>query len=257
MGSFHEVHPAFRATGKGLANNLPNVVATAKNANAVLINNALAKNHKNYKLYLFCTAVHTGYKVHGSYGQSVSSRAYYPRSFSQDNLAIRCVVANQYEYDRVVEFVQAHQASVINATGQGAHGGVPVEFKLFEHKIPVGRDRKGKTLYKKMYDAMHMEGLIPDFQAGHARFVHAPVFDIPLIVTNDYLQKNEVQTALLNHDLQYAYLEGFGKRIIPPMPYDLRAAIDFVDSVSDFASDAVSAATNLGQNIQDFWETHL
>lgn len=234
----------FTATGRGYFNKLPSLQADARTGNAILENTALPANHKLRKIYLFCTGVSTGWNVDGSYGQAIDARIFYPRGVTQDELSIRCVVANQYEYDRVVDFIQQHHASTVgNATvnisrnAPAASGGTPLDFKLFRYRIPVSTDASGQIQYRTIHDSMHYEGFVPSIEAGHERFVNAIQFNIPLKISNDFIGNNFTQTALLNSALQNRYLQHFGQAYRPPTPkeeVDLQA-----ESMSEFITSDV------------------
>jgi len=100
----------FRATGRGFFNKLPRFPATAANANASLVNVA-ATQSKYQKIYLFVNAIETGWTLTGETVQAERSRSFYPRNLAQDELSIEGIVASQYEYDLLVEFILHHQMS--------------------------------------------------------------------------------------------------------------------------------------------------
>ena len=261
---FQDQGPSFRATGKGLINKLPNFSATQENANAVLINKSFDPDSKYGRLWLFCTGVFTGWHVSGSFGQSVSSRFFYPRTLIQDEMQIRCSVASQYQYDLMVEFIQKHHQSAINSVSNvatmvstGGSGGIPIEFKLFGHKIPVGKNRAGATIYKVIHDPVHYEGFIHTVESGHDHLTNAPSFTLNMKVSKDFHGQNVEKTGILNAALQKRYLDVFGVFYDPnitKMQDNFREISDNVlDNVQDIASTVSGAASDIGNTIVDFW----
>ena len=251
--NFHDQGVAFRATGKGLINKLPNVVASEKNANAVLVNTATGR-----KLYLFCTGVSTGWKVNGSFGQGAGFRTFYPRAFSQDDVQIKCVVANQHQYDLMIEFVQRHHRHALSQipSGKLEHAsGMPVDFKLFEYRVPKGRDRAGQIAYRTIHDAMHYGGFITIAAAGHDHVTNAPAFILNLKVSHDFLNQNIVQTGLINIELMKKYLGGFGQRFVPELPKDLQNPVkNLIEDVDDFLDNARDTVSDIGNDINNFFD---
>lgn len=186
-GTVHSQPPAFRATGKGFANRLPNFPATARNSNASIINRATpAKNNGLYKLYLFVDAIQTGWALSGETGQGQFGRVFYPRNLSQDELLIEGTAANQYEYDRLVRFVEHHHNTQFSSK-------LAVAQSLDGNDIYPGVDF---SLYKPVNSALSTFSplkysvVITDMAAGAERFKFARPFSLQCKVTYDYLSKH-------------------------------------------------------------------
>ena len=179
--------PAFSAKGKGYFNAIPNFPADAKIANGVLINRATTLNNPLRRLYLFVDAVETGWTLTGQTSQAQASRSFYPRNMQQGELIIQGVVANQYESDRIVEFVAHHHMSQFNAgvivqQGLDGNGNYPsVEFKLF-------RPQRGGT---NQTPPMYVDMVITDIESGHERFMNFPTYNLTCKVIYDHLQRDE------------------------------------------------------------------
>lgn len=195
IGPKHNQPPAFRATGKGYFNQLPRFPADAKIANGVLVNRATPPSNALHTLYLFVDAVETGWQLSGETTQSQTARNFYPRNMAQDELTISGTVANQYEYDRIVEFIQHHHLSQFNsglivAQGLDGNGNYPgVDFKLF-------RPQAGGT---NSVPRMFYTVVITDIAAGHERFMNYPTYQLTAKVTYDHLQKDESVDQSLNY----------------------------------------------------------
>lgn len=229
----------FEATGRGYFNRLPNFQATSTNANAVLINKKLVDLQPADRHPIFCVGVHTGWTVQGSYGQGANSRYFYPRSLMQDELLIRCAVASQFEYDRLVHFLHTHHVRALNDKKRG----IPLEFKLFGKQVETGI--KGVRALRTLHDGMHYSGFATAIQAGHERFINAPVMEIVMKVSEDFLNVNVVQEGLLNTELQKRFLSQAAPNLYkPPIETppesvadnprsDLEDAVDIIDSAWD------------------------
>lgn len=186
FGQAHAQPPAFRATGKGFANKLPNCPANANNSNGSLTNKATSQKVADlYKMYLFIDAIQTGWALAGDYGQGQFGRVFYPRNLSQDELVIEGTVANNYEYDRLVRFVEHHhntQFSSQIAVAQSLNGNDQypgVDFSLYR---PVNSSIRTFTPLK--YGVV-----ITDMSAGAQRFQFARTFSLQCKVIYDYLQR--------------------------------------------------------------------
>lgn len=185
IGQGHAQPPAFRATGRGLGNKMGNLSATAHNANATIRNLAsAAKDPDLRKLYLFVNAIQTGWALAGEHGQGQLGRVFYPRNLTQDEFVVEGIVANNYEYDKVVRFVEHHHhtqfASAVSIA-QSLDGNdqyLGVDFKLFR---PVNSSLATFTPFK--YGV-----LITDMTAGAERFKYAREYQLQCKVTYDYLQ---------------------------------------------------------------------
>lgn len=242
----------FEANGRGYFNRLPDFPADSTNANAVLINKKLVDNQQADRHYIFCVGVHTGWTVQGSYGQGANSRYFYPRSLMQDELLIRCAVANQFEYDRLVHFLHTHHIRALNDKKRG----IPLEFKLFGKTVETAVN--GVRALRTLHDGMHYSGFATSIQAGHDRFINAPVMEIVVKVGEDFLNVNSVQEGLLNTELQKRFLSQAAPNIyktpIPETPVesvadvirsDLEDAVDIIESTWDSVTSPIRSGMDL------------
>lgn len=187
-------HPPFRATGLGWFNKYPNFAANIANANASLTNRATSRSNDDlYKTWLFVNAVETGWKLAGETGQGQLGRVFYPRNMSQDQLAIEGIVASQFEYDKLVEFVQHHHFSQIRPQGavaQSLDGNTypSVDFALF---------KPANTHTFDGFQPLRYSVVIENIEAGHERFKNFPTYVLTCKVVYDYLgPRYEIQQAI-------------------------------------------------------------
>lgn len=192
IGKPHAQPPAFRATGKGLANRLPDVAATAYNANGSIKNLAAPSRQGDlYRMYLFVNAIETGFALAGEYGQAQFGRVFYPRNLSQDELVIEGIVANNYEYDRLVRFVEHHHNTQFSSRlkvaqsldGNSVYPGI--DFLLAKPTV-------GNTF--NSFRPIKLGVLITDMAAGAERFKYAREYSLQCKVIHDYLQTDIVST---------------------------------------------------------------
>lgn len=222
--------PSFRATGRGYFNAIPNFPATAGNANLLLHNRGLGEDDRNHKLWVFCTGISTGWSISGSYGQSAAARTFYPNNLTQEEIVVSGMVANQYEYDRVVEFVVAHHKRALdtfdhdtdpNTPGQDT---APLEISLFPYMIDTGkRTRKGEIVWREVYGGLpgagsvgsngaKVQGYVTAIDAGHERFVNAKTFQISVRISYDFMAKPVHLRGELNKQLRTDYMQSFGQQ---------------------------------------------
>jgi len=218
LGNVHGQPPAFYATGKPGPVNYPIFPARPGNANGSLTQKGSTPSMAKHlqKLYLFVDGIKTSWQLAGTFAQTEKSRTFYPKSFSQSALVITGSMANQYEFDLLVEFVQNHHHTIgsvddeILGDGTGLN---PVQvnsatFMLFhplgghtyrhipktnvgkgtgEHE-PVGLDAVGNPFSENKRTGYMAELAILNIEAGHERFVYAPAFTLTCQVLNDYMQ---------------------------------------------------------------------
>jgi len=190
--------PPFRATGRGYFNKLPYFPAGSSNANGSLLNLATGINDLQ-KHYLFVNSVETGWTLAGETTQTQGSRSFYPRNLSQDELIIEGMVASQYEYDKLVQFVLHHHTSQFTAVnlnntldGDGNYPGVI--FTLF----------KAANAQLNTFSQMQYMVVITDVSAGAKQFQMAGIpWQLTCKVVYDYLQKQvnvetEIETTVTN-----------------------------------------------------------
>src|SRR3954464_6239797 len=173
--------PEFIATGAGFHNKAPHFPATSANANGRLHNLGLNEGNRNHVIHLFVSEISTGWNVQGDHGQSAKARTWYPMHLSQDEVTIKGGCANQYEYDRIVEFVRAHHLRAV--TPHNNPHSSAVAFLLHPDRIQTGKDRKGHPVFETLHPGLTIEGYIETVRAGHERFQFAPAWELALKVT--------------------------------------------------------------------------
>jgi hypothetical protein len=202
--------PQFRATGLGLNVTHPAFSANSQPGRATA-NASLNETDGSGKIYLFVDAVKSSWQVQGDYGQAHLSRTFYPHSFVQGPWTIEGQMANQYEYDLLVEFIEKHQRRILS-NPSAYYGDSPIqvigaEFILFRPQnnpwavqeamydttyltrsnftmIPTaapGVLAKGAETKK-----FHVLLAITNMEAGHERFRFAPAFTLTAEVIWDY-----------------------------------------------------------------------
>ena len=264
--------PGFRATGLGLGAKLPDFPATEALATGVMVNQGRAKKDGFlYRLPLFVLGVQTAYSVAGSYGQTSSSRTFYPMNYSQDVLNISLLFANSFEYDKMVDFVRQHHWDALDTfvddPNNGTHGVTSnaVEFKLFPYYVQAGKNSRGQQVYREIYGGIpgnfnaassngtHVAGYILGCAAGVERFQFARSMDLQLKISYDFLEDHPQTSALTNKILQDNVLNGlatnlYGRKnghVIAPLPVNnLGQVIQGDAAAGASAADAADAMWN-------------
>lgn len=196
----HRQPDTFLAKGKGFYNKTTGYEATVNNANASIHNKATpGGNDDAHKLYLFVDYVSTGWKVAGETTQTHDSRTFYPRNLIQNDVEIRGTVPSNYEYDKLVRFVEHHQNSVLRAEDYNGDFFRAVEFELFQPNAP-------NSFYH--FRPLYYRIAILSIRAGAERFNHAPTFTLRCKVLHDYLSgRDEVAQSI---DKALTYKEVYG-----------------------------------------------
>lgn len=222
--------PQFEATGRGLNVAYPETgVANSVTHNAFFIANfwdakAMLDRPWLHKMYLYIESFETSWAVSGSYGQTQKSRTWYPHNLTQNDFTLTGRMINQFEYDKLVEFVAYHQKHMLSAIKEivespSADQFNPTQVEAVEfymglarkpRKIPnadddpTGRidfgsdvdistqrsaDLKAQHKFRQAPE-MNMTLAILDIKAGHERFQFAPAFTLTCKVLNDHLQED-------------------------------------------------------------------
>lgn len=211
VGPKHNQPPPFRATGRGYFNRLPDFPATERIANGLLKNKATAVTHPLHKIYLFVDAVETGWQLTGKTTQAQTSRNFYPMNMAQDDLVIYGSVANQYEYDRLVEFVLHHHLSQFNPSSQQATT-LDGDAAYYACQFQLFRPTSGGTNFSP---PMNYGCVITDISAGHERFKNYPTWQMTCKVTFDHLDQGTITSRQL--DYWTTFKDVYGDALPPVM----------------------------------------
>jgi len=195
---FSEPSPYQARNLKKVNNHNPHVIPNGNNAPAFLTNMALPSSDGMHKIYLWIDEIETGWHMSGSVSQSAYSKNFYPKNASQMPVIIRGFMPNQYQYDRLVQFVTTHHMTVLN-------GNVfqPLVFKMKPLTIKA---RNGKQT--KIYLGKNLQCFIDSISAGHQKFTYAPRFELSMTVIKDQKDKDGITTAEMNYQLQKSYEAG-------------------------------------------------
>jgi len=220
---YHKNRPAFRATGMGLMVDLPNnvtVALTKNNANGILeplVGIGDSPPEATIQ-YLFIDSISTEWSLSGSLGQSQEARSFYPRNMIQGDLVITGTMPNQYEYDKLVEFVLNHQKDVVQKTDvqYGNDALLQVKGLKFTFVTPEGR-RDTTYHHGPRLIGTQFVIVITNIKAGHERFKFAPSYTLTCKVIDDrFYGLNEGEEAVIEVlEDQSDYMKMFGQYVNP------------------------------------------
>jgi hypothetical protein len=203
--------PPFRATGQGLSVVDPGAKAASEiTSNASLSANVTAANGSKYleKIYLYVARVSTGWSLSGDFAQALKSRSFYPRNLSQGDFVIEGICPSQDEYDKLVEFVQAHHLRIVDDStdqdfSESADQTESVKFRM----APSGRPGTYRHAPKISWDVA-----VTNIAAGHERFKFQPAFTLTCKVLNDDLQGDDDVEFDIMTNLEYkqVFTDAFG-----------------------------------------------
>jgi len=214
--------PPFRATGLGFAVDLPtNFKAGQFNSNASLAADVRAPDGSTHleKVHLFVYRVSTAWTLTGEHGQTRQSRAFYPRNLTQGDFLIEGITASQTEFDKLVEFSQAHHLRIVgqddarvespNQT-RSARFMMGVAGRYTDQRAEVGRSyttdtgtrrfaSPGRPRTYRHAPPIYWDVAITSVPAGHERFKFFPMFQLTCKVLNDHLQSDsDVEFSIMN-----------------------------------------------------------
>lgn len=268
--SFINLGAGFRATGKGLSNRLPDYPANEHNGNGLLENTSpsLIAGEPDKKLWLFVTGLQTGWKVAGAHVQTQQSRTFNPQHLMQDELVIMGQVANQYEYDRIVQFVTRHHVTAQAGTQLSGyerttgHGGAPVSFRVVPYLSGTGAGNR--AIVSKAHGAtppIHVEGYITEIAAGAERFTTARPFELKIKVTEDFLSQ-PWEAAKISGVMFQKYLSQFGpffQHVEVTDPGDVSASLGSLvgDAYESVVSTITDGEGSIAEDADAIWNTLL
>ena len=206
--------PPFRATGKGLAVD-HRFRPDQFTANASLTAR-LSDGSAGQKFYLFVDRVSTAWSLSGETAQARQSRSFYPRNLSQADFLIEGICPSQAEYDRLVEFVQAHHLRITDVGDNPTIDDTPnqtssVSFMMGKPRDPgaaggFDQARRGRPGTYRHAPSIFWDVAVTSIAAGHERFKFQPAFSLTCKVLDDRLQSNKE----IEYDIMKALTYNFG-----------------------------------------------
>lgn len=137
-----------------------------------------ALNKTNGKLHdgtwfvdLFISDVKVGIALSGSTGQSRFTRDFYPHNMVMPSFVVVGQCLDQNDYGTLCEFV--HQAQQ-----KGVYDG-----NLLQLEVAGGGLRADRPIMKGIHKPIHAQGFINAMPRKHERFVYAPTFTFPFVVS--------------------------------------------------------------------------
>jgi hypothetical protein len=143
--------------------------------------NVLLETNEGVYIKLWAEDIQMDFAMAGSTGQSRFRNQFYPKSFNQPKLQVSGRMPNQYEYNRLANFVRENHMQVLSGVEVKAPIGqqtvqAPV-IKLFIR----GNSLKTYKNVKGGHKAHSFEGYISNIQAGAIKFNFAPEFKFEFI----------------------------------------------------------------------------
>lgn len=137
---------------------------------------------------LWVYEVEASFEMAGTKVQSAQLRDFYPHNFVQPALTVRGQTANNYEFNRLSEFLRSAQRRGVSFSEHGLDRPT-VDFVLFGRGHNTARGHKG------VHQRLRLEGIVPAFGRGAKRFEFAHDYEFDFIITKSV-------TGFL-HDEQY------------------------------------------------------
>jgi len=131
------------------------------------------------KFYLWVNEYSQAHAVGGSNAQSKMFQHFYPKNYSPGTVSVIGRVRDLHTYERLGEFIRAHQITILQGPPRVANiGSIDNQIPLMSLSIPD--------------ENYYIEGWIQPFIAGTKRFNVAPEFRFEFFVVKDQHSSNEL-----------------------------------------------------------------
>lgn len=178
---------------------------------------------------LWADDIQMNFSMSGSTGQSRFRKQFYPKSFNQPKLRIAGRMPNQYEYNRLANFIRENHMKVLSGVEKKAPvGQQTVEAPVIKMFIR-GDALKAKRNIKGGHRPHSFEGYISNIRAGAVKFEFAPEFEFEFIPLKSKFngQYGLYDDQLLTKGIQIlSYMDLFNKN---KEVWGVQEAMDFAD----------------------------
>jgi hypothetical protein len=151
---------------------------------------AALTNQAGDYIALWVYEVEAAFELAGSRAQSAGFRSFYPHNFVQPKLTVRGQTVNNFEYNKLSEFIRETQRKAVYYDTRGLDAPV-IGFTIYKGGVNTARGTKGS------HQQLDLDGFIPAFGRGARRFEFAHEFEFDFIVTRSVsgLMKDEAYKA--------------------------------------------------------------
>lgn len=167
---------------------------------------AFLENNVGKRIYLWVTEVTSVFGMGGSFAQSVSTRTFYPRNFTQATMTFKGVMPNSYQYNRLAEFVRSTHLRA----NRDEDGGRIIRLVMAQNDLV----KRGPRYKHRNYD---LDGYITTIGKGARRFEFQPTFEFEFVIATSrqgLFQTDPATVSQLVSWAQIAATKGFSSGFV-------------------------------------------
>lgn len=144
--------------------------------------NGFLENANGQRVGLWVNEITADFELAGSLAQSAMQRDFYPHNFTQPKLSIGGQTTNNYEYNRLADFVRQSQLDALDM----ATNGFILKFVCVQPddvRQPVRETMRGR------HQHISIDGFVATIKKGGTRFVtaHTYQFDFVVLAAHSFL----------------------------------------------------------------------
>lgn len=171
--NYNSFQPIDRLSGDNRQVTAPNISPdedghTRRGANAMLYN----ARHEGVGMWI--DRVESSFGLSGTIGQGPTRRDFYPHNLVQPSITLHGQTPNQFQYHRLMDFIrQSHLDAVLDFTPEK-----PILRLILVCHSDAPKGGHGH------YTEIDVEGFAPNAPKRSERFVNAPDYELPFIITD-------------------------------------------------------------------------
>lgn len=145
--------------------------------------NAYLRDSDDNRVWMWVNDINANFAMSGSTAQSKKLRSYFPHNFAQPSITLSGQTPNQYQYNRLAEFVRkCHAQSVLNSNEN-----------TIRLVVLAGGEETKRPIVRGHRNSIYLDGYISNMPRRAERFINAPEFQFEFIITkaNKFLGLND------------------------------------------------------------------
>lgn len=151
--------------------------ATAPDVDGKLANgaNAFLEDSRGNRIGMWVNDISADFSLAGSTAQGPTRRDFYPHNFTQPSVKIKGQTTNNYEYNRLAEFIRHTHRDALSVSSDG----VIVSFVLL---TPDSVRQPARPIMRGRHRTVELTGFVRASKRGATRFVTAQDYELEFVV---------------------------------------------------------------------------
>ena len=134
--------------------------------------NAYLEDQDKNRVYMWVNDLRSDFSMAGTYAQSKKRRSFFPHNFVQPSMTISGQTPNQYQYNRIAEFVRKSQREVVQN-----------DRRVLKFRCIATAEDTVRPIIKGSHQSISIDGYVQSMPRLAERWVNAPTFSFAFIVT--------------------------------------------------------------------------